>query len=222
MKGMALVKLSLIDGGLHGKVGNAVFVRTPFGVSVRDYIIPTDPQTPAQLESRQRMRLAAEAWRSLSVAQIEAWNAFAYATAAREPGDGRPIGPSGQRLFVKLAIKVLQVSPMASIPLDPPSAPFGGDAVTVTASGGPAQVTFAASGSNAPGVVTELLMQPLRTAVSRAYPERFRSQGFTPFDAGDVDVYAIGPGWYATAYRFVVVATGQTTATFSAGMVWVD
>lgn len=220
--GMALVQTSILDSGLRGKVGNAVFVRTPFGVSVRDYVIPRDPQTEAQMASRQRMRWAAAAWRSLTASQIEAWNDFASSLAPREPGDGRAMGPSGQRMFVRLATKFLQVSPGAAVPLDPPAALFGGDALSVVASGEMGAVRFAASGSNAPGVVTELLLQPVRTAVSRAYPERYRSQGFVPFSGSSAAVPVEVAGWYAAAYRFVSVATGEAGPVLSAGVVRVE
>lgn len=216
---MGLVQTSILKAGLRGKVGNAVFVRTPYGVSVRDYVIPTDPQTEAQMAVRQRMRLAAAAWRSLTAAQIEAWNDFAEATGGREPGDGRLLGPSGQRLFVRLATKFLQVSPGSVVPRDPPETAFGGDAVSVSASGEQGAVRFVGSGPNASGVVTELLLQPVRTAVSRAYLQKYRSQGFVSFSGSEVVVPVEVGGWYAAAYRFVLVATGQAGAVLPAGVV---
>ncbi len=81
-------------------------------------------------------------------------------------------------------------------------------------------VTFTASAANAPGVLTELLLQPLpspnRTPERRAY----RTRAFVAFTPENLSATVpTGSGPYAAAYRFVDAETGQTTALVTLGTV---
>ncbi len=89
-----------------------------------------------------------------------------------------------------------------------------------TSAGNAPGVTFTASAANAPGVLTELLLQPLpspnRTPERRAY----RTRAFVAFTPENLSATVpTGPGAYAAAYRFVDAATGQTTALVTLGTV---
>jgi hypothetical protein len=198
---------------LHGKAGNVVFAQTRFGLVVRPRTIPRNPRTPAQMASRDRLTRASAAYRALSPAQLAAWAAYARTLTRTSPVGGPPYVPAAQNVFVGLAAKFLQVNPGESIPLDPPAAPFFGDGITVTASAVSGGVEFAASGPNAAGLVTELLLQPL-TRAARAPKERgYRPQAFVAFAPGSL-TYTVpaAPGAYAPAIRFVRAATGQDGA----------
>jgi hypothetical protein len=195
---------------LHGKAGNVVFAQTRFGLVVRPRTVPRNPRTPAQLASRDRLTRASAAYRALTDAQLAAWSAYARTLSRTSPAGGPPYVPAAQNVFVGLAAKFLQVNPGESIPLDPPAAPFLGDGITVTASAVSGGVEFAASGPNAVGVVTELLIQPLARA-ARAPKERgYRPQAFVAFAPGSLSyTVSVTPGAYAPAIRFVRAATGQ-------------
>jgi hypothetical protein len=199
--------------GLSGTIGNAVIVRYGDGsVHVRQRVVPSDPRTALQVAARERMRRAATIFRQLSPAQARAWQDYAERLACQAPPNGPRPDPRGQSSFVKLTTKLLQVDPGAAVPLEPPVAAFVGDSATVSAEGSSLGVTFTASGPNSAGVVTELLLQPLRTSLSRAYLEKLRTQGFVAFAPGSLSATAPAvPGWYAPAYRFVLAATGQTS-----------
>ena len=59
---------------------------------------------------------------------------------------------------------------------------------------------------------TELLLQPLRFAHQSPNPRGYRTQAFTAFGVGTPALtLPAAPGWYAPAYRFVNVQTGQET-----------
>jgi hypothetical protein len=208
---MATMRLGAFADALAGKTGNTVFVRGTAGITVRDYVIPENPRTPAQEQTRSAFSWAVGTWNNLSPGQAQAWRDYAETLAVREPGSGAIRTPRARDLFIGLAIKVRQVDPNAEIPLTPPESRFFGDAIGVRLGPpAPGAVVFEATGPNSAGVVTELLLQRLPLAGSRPYETKYRTQGFMSFDGEPVAVEA-PPGWYAAAYRFVKAATGQAT-----------
>jgi hypothetical protein len=74
-------------------------------------------------------------------------------------------------------------------------------------------LTFTASCPNSPGVVTELLVQPLRLSISNPDPAKYRHRAFVHFEEGHLEAVVDAPsGWVAPAVRFVLAATGQVSA----------
>lgn len=211
---MARVKTSLLAGGLAGSVGNVTFRRTPAGTQILERGRGRDPRTPAQRAARDRMRLAGQAWLALSFQEAEAWREFARRLAP----SALVRAPQPVNVFKTLATRVLAVDPGAAIPSLPPSAPFGGDAVRVTIEAVQGGIAFVPDGSNATGVVTELLVQTLTSPHRAAYPERYRSRGFVAFGGSPAAVQT-GAGWHAVAVRFVHAATGQATPLLELGRV---
>lgn len=200
--------------GLSGKFDTAVLVRTPGGTVMRPRIVPHNPKTPKQQAWRAAMRAAGQAYRTLSLAQHEAWQAYARSTV-----------PAGQSLpnvagvFVALAAKVVQIDPSAEIPLDPPTVPFYGEAINVQVADEVGWVQFTATGPNAEGVATELLVQKIAAPFNSAPISFYRSQRFVTFEPGVLSAYVeLPPGWYACAVRFVRPATGQCTGVLPVGV----
>ena len=190
---MATLRASVMGDGLHGSMGGLTFSRGRYGTVMRDRTTPRDRRTPGQ-----------------------------QAALAEGLVTGAP-APTGQLVFTRLALRVLQADATAEVPVDPPAAPFGGDAVRVAVSASADGVAFTASAANAPGVFTELLLQPLASVHRRAYPRNYRSQGFVAFTgAGDSRTVLVSPGTYAVAVRFTLTATGQSTPALSLGVVQVE
>mgnify|MGYP000853982581 FL=1 len=210
---MAIVRTSAFVAGIRGSAGNVTYVETPFGVSVRDRVIPRDPRTPAQEAARERMTLAARAWKALSLAEARAWREYAAALDQQPPW--RPA--KAQTRFVELAIRFLQVNPQGTIPRLPPATPFAGDGLVLGAEGLVGAVRFAASQPNSPDVTTELLVQRLVSVHRRTYLERYRTQGFHAF--GPPADVSLRPGLYACAVRYVRMSTGQATGLVELGLV---
>lgn len=210
---MALVKGSAIIPGLRGSMGNATFVQTPYGTSLRDRTRPKQPDTEGQVAQRARMRAAGQAWRSMTLAQAEAWRRY----AASVSGQSEWRQASGQHVFTQLAIRFLMVSPTAEIPLDPPTLPFSGDGLTFSVERVSGGLRVTPSQPNTTGVVTEILLQPLASVHRRTYLSRYRSAAFHSFD-GSAVVVPCPESVVAVAVRFVRVATGQATALMELGV----
>lgn len=207
---MANLKLGAFAEQLRGRSGNSVFVRTLEGISVRDYTIPKDPRSPLQLAARSRMAEASRLWNTLNPVQARAWRDYSLTLGQREPGTGRILAPRAQNVFVGLPCKLLHANPQASVPLAPPPFAFFGDAICVDFGTESGQVVFTASGANHLDVVTELLVQPLRNGASQPQLKAYRTQAFVSFTIESLSAsFAVSPGWYAAAYRFIKVQTGQ-------------
>ena len=59
---------------------------------------------------------------------------------------------------------------------------------------------------------TELLLQKLRTGAVEPSKDNYRSKQFIAFASGSLTAQLeVSKGWYAPAYRFVNVATGEET-----------
>ena len=102
----------------------------------------------------------------------------------------------------------------------PPATGFLGDWIEVVCEPAPTSVRFVATGTNAMGVVTELLAQKLKTLQRTPVLKEYRSQRFVAFAPGGLEAeVAVGTGVWACAVRFVRQATGQETAVVPLGIV---
>lgn len=241
---MAGLSLGVFSSGLSGKSGNTVFVQTSGGTLVRDRNVPFDPKTANQVVARQRMTRASVAWSEMEPEQVELWEDYAQSLAQRNPATGQWRSPRPMNLFTALYVKLQQLDPSSPPPAAPPATPFFGDNVSVSVGSsfadlhpptpsssnsrsslqeeGEAVVTFTANRPNGEGVVTELLLQPLANRNRKAYLDKYRSQAFHAFEDGSLTAeIPAQPGWYACAYRFVNIETGQDTALAQVGKVLV-
>ena len=91
-----------------------------------------------------------------------------------------------------------------------------GDSLRVSVTAASGGVSFAASGDNTSGTLTELLVQPLKNI--RRLPGRdYKSLAFHAFDGSALFV-DLEPGAYAFAFRFVRSSTGQATMLMPIGV----
>lgn len=176
---------------------------------------PNDPRTPAQEESRAKFTRATRAWRSMSLDQSNAWRDYAWSLGLSGPTQGPPT----INIFMSLAVRFAAVNPNAEIPLDPPTAPFGGDDVRVDLGAAAGKVVLDVRHGNSPGVVTEILFQPLASIHRATYAEKYRSQAFVAAVTGQAIELPARPGVVAVAIRMVESATGQAGALLELGRV---
>jgi len=217
---MAKVRTSLIAPGVSGTLGNVVFVQGPVGTIVRSRPERRRAVSPAQSLARQRMGRVAAIYRSLTPAEADAWRAYARSLNPNEAESGVNQGPSGQQIFNAYGLKILQIDPSAAIPILPPSGPFFGDGIQVTASAVEGGIQFVASAANRPGIVTELLVQRLPSAQCRTYLSRYRTAGFAAFAAaGEGSFVEVSRGVWAVGVRFVEAATGRMMGVIEIGVV---
>ena len=201
---MARATQSFGFDGLTGSVGNVTIVRSDAGMVVRARTIPRNPRSPAQRAVRARLAAVARCWEGMTIEQAWAWRDYAR---LHEQLTG--VRRSGQLLFNSLAIRFLLVNPNGVIPLLPPSSAFSGDSVTFTAAMDGPSIVVSASGSNAPDVVTEFLIQPLRSVHRRTYRERYRTAAVHAFVAGEPLVLPAPARVTAVAIRLIRTSTGQ-------------
>lgn len=203
--------LSIAFEQLRGKAGTLVVSKSRSGLVVRNRTTPKNPRTKTQQAIRLAFAKATGVYKNFSSAQVAAWQAYALTITKIDPVSGQPYHPTAINVFIGLAVKYLQMNPNGAIPANPPAGPFLGDSITVTAVGDVGKITFTASAPNALGVTTELLLQPLVSKNRTPAPHRYRSKAFNPFRPVLTFDVAVPPGYYAAAYRFVNVTTGQET-----------
>lgn len=218
---MARASLSAFLNDASGTLDGLVVFRRQNCVVLRRRAHYRYPKSPAQMAGALRLRQGAAVWNTLTAQQADAWNDYATTLVRTNHPSGEEYSPIGRNVFLGLVVKFLQISPDGEIPLLPPAGDFLGDSITLSASGVPGGVAFTASGPNAPGVATELLVQALKN--ERQKPTtRYKSAGFVAFVPGHLtETRSLEPGWYAVGYRFVEPATGQSVAELLLGKVQV-
>lgn len=120
----------------RGKVNGLVYSRNTYGVYVRGLSSPVQPQTLAQMLVRAHLQNLTRAWRDLTQAQRDAWNALAAQVTLTDTL-GNTYNPSGEQLYTGLNMNLIligeptiQTPPPAPVEVPTPSQ------VTVTATGG--------------------------------------------------------------------------------------
>lgn len=215
---MATITQGAGFGTISGRAGNAVFARTMGGTVLRERPGYLPPRTTAQDAHAWRMKIVHTLWEALTDEEFEAWQAYALAQMVRNPQTGGLRKPSPYNLFTGLGIKYLQVHGGHAVPTLPPTGRFLGDLLTPTVSGAPEALVLHADGSNAPGVLTELLAQRLVRARNAPKTKSYISQGFYRFENGAPIAVPVPSQWtYACAIRFVEAATGRMTEMYPIG-----
>lgn len=198
---------------LRGTDGNVVIRMGRNGLTLTPHVTPRNPRTAAQVDVRNNLTKAAKTFENLTTSQADAWREYAKSLTVKDPITGKTYEPTAISVFVGLSSKFLQLSPTGTIPVTPPTTDFLGDTIKLEAqSETPGTIQFQATGANAAGVTTEVLLQRLPNRNRTPNAKAYEHAGFKAFTAGsltlDVDVTA---GYYAAAYRFVKTSTGQMT-----------
>ncbi len=204
--------LSIAFEDLRGKAGTVVVSKSRSGLVLKNRVNGKQPDTAAQRAIRNDLSRAAATYKNLTTAQVTAWRAYANTQSRTNPISGETYFQTANTAFVGLAVKFLQVTPGGTVPVAPPTTAFTGDTITVTALASSGKVTFTASGANASGVTTELLLEPLKSPNRKPSGKGYRSKAYFAFASGTLSHDVTVPtGYYAAAYRFVKTATGQMT-----------
>lgn len=88
---MALIKMSSLGiTNISGKAGGSVYAHNRGGSYVRNFAVPSNPQTEAQQNARARFGVLSSLWRQLSLENQEAWRQAAQNFPVKNPfGDER-------------------------------------------------------------------------------------------------------------------------------------
>lgn len=205
---------------MSGKQGGQVYAQTRQGGVRKSRVIPMNPNTTAQVAARKAFAQGAVAYSQLSASHVAQWEQYAATLKVTDPTTGRAYSPAPGTVFTGLTAKFLQASPKSAAPLTPPTSGFAGDTITVGVSAFSHALLFTSSGANAAGVQTEILLQKLPMTNRKPDKNKYRVAGFMGFQTeGETFTAAVGPGRYACAYKFILVATGQVSLQVPLGIV---
>lgn len=109
---MAKAKFGMVVTDMRGKLGGQVFTKNRGGAVVRTKVTPSNGQSPAQSTVRNRFTSLSQAWRGLTQAQRDAWNA-AVINFQRTDVFGDLRSPSGLNLYQRLNNVLLSVGETA-------------------------------------------------------------------------------------------------------------
>lgn len=97
---MARIVGGSMIGELSGKLGGSVFARNRGGAYIRQYVIPVDPRTGAQVSARSNFGLASSTYHALNDSTKALWSNFA--SNVFNPKTGQMGVPSGFNAYVSL------------------------------------------------------------------------------------------------------------------------
>lgn len=113
-------------GELSGKLGGNVFARNKAGAYIRQYVVPVDPKSQAQINARNSFGAASSSYHSLTDANKAYWQSFAQNTYL--PKTGTNTGQfSGFNAFTSLKNTVINANRLL---ISAPGYSFGGGAIT--------------------------------------------------------------------------------------------
>jgi hypothetical protein len=90
-----------LDVPQTGKIGTTVNVKTRYGQIQRQYVIPKDPKTSAQLTIRSNLARVSARWRAITEKQRQAWTAGGQDAETRSRL-GRSSFLTGCQFFIKI------------------------------------------------------------------------------------------------------------------------
>ena len=103
---MARVLFTAVVADMRNKLNGTVFSKNKAGAYTRTKVTPVNPQSTSQVANRQRLSQFSQLWRTLTLAQITAWNDLAKSQPFGTDVFGNPKYLSGLSLFVKLNTNV--------------------------------------------------------------------------------------------------------------------
>ena len=180
------------------------------GQQIIERLLPFNANSEAQIRVRSAFDRASSGYSLLSAPSKAKWKAFGLLDKRRDAVTGRRYSLTGRQAFMGLGAKHALVRPGTALPQNPPTVRFAGDAIGVTCAAMTGGLSFTATGANADGVTTELLVQRLASADRAPTMDGYRSAVYYAFDGvGDTYVVGVEPAIWATAYRFVSLASGE-------------
>jgi hypothetical protein len=182
--------MKVLDVPSTGKRGVVVGQGGRYGQVSRTLAIPTNPRTTAQLAVRQALSNQSKRWRTLTQAQIAAWNTAA-ADQQTTPEDGQSGRMTGLQLFVQVnTVAILTGQPTVSNP-PPAVAPVGLPAITLTLTNtaGVVSIKLATAGAM-PAIALVKACKPQSAGISIC--NNWRKLGLCPpVTSGAADITAL-------------------------------
>jgi hypothetical protein len=177
--------IGLLSSAASGKLGGLVASHNRGGTYLRHHAIPVQPRTPLQTQVRNQLAAFSSAYKSLTAANVAAWNAAAL-TVTLKSKLGTTYNPTGQQLFVSCNKNraALNITTLLTAPIAKPSIPglTSFTAVTQTTAGIISGFTLATTGPSLTGFGA-LLRATAQNSASRVFTgkSQFRTiAGYNP------------------------------------------
>jgi len=218
---MAVVGSFIHVSDMRGKIGGNVFSRGKSGHTVRVRVKPSNPRTSAQSNVRSLMADGARFFKDLAAEDLALWRDYAASLTFHNRVSGAAYAPTAINALTQLYVPFFLASPAGTFPDVPPTTPFTGDVITLTAVGDDNMITFTGSAQQTAGIKTEFLIQRLKSPNRLPSPEGYTiaSIAAVPATPFEVDITDLTPGFYAVGYKFIKTATGQETLPVFLGIV---
>jgi len=98
---MGKIQFGSMVTAISGKIGGQVYSRNKAGAYVKNKVIPTNPNTPSQVDARQQFAMVSAAWKALTRAVKRAWITQSV-NYPRKDALGNVHAPSGFNFFMSL------------------------------------------------------------------------------------------------------------------------
>lgn len=196
---------------IRGKLGGNVFSKGRSGSTLRVRVKPRNPRSSAQSAVRALVTAGSRAAKALSSMLLAEWKAYALTITKHQSVSGAAYNPSWITAFIELYVPFFLATPGGTFPDDPPTDPYSGDVITITAAGGSGQIQVTGSAQstadNTVFVYAELLKSANRAGSNG--PGKLISVDPIPATPFHVTITGLAPGEYKVSYRFVLTTTGQ-------------
>lgn len=180
---MAKVKFGMMAVDMRNKLGGQVFSKNRGGAYIRTKVTPANAQTSFQTAVRAILTFFAQSFRTLTAAQILAWNnAVSDFTGTDIFGDVRT--PSGINLYIRLNANLAKVGEPAIS--DPPLPTNVGQltGITVAASAGGGTVSIGADQATVGAGLRMYVEATSPQSAGKSFVKsEYRSIGFTAVNA---------------------------------------
>jgi len=196
---------------IRGKIGGNVFSKSRSGHTLRVRVKPRNPRSLDQTSVRALMTAGSRVAKGLSPSDVLLWKSYAASITKHNSVSGAAYNPSWITALTELYVPFFLASPDGSFPTDPPTDPYTGDTITITATGGSGDIVITGSAQSTSGQTVFFYAEHLRSA-NRAgsnKPGKLISVAPIPTTPFHVTVSGLATGDYKISYRFVNTATGQ-------------
>jgi hypothetical protein len=201
---MGKIKWGLFATDGRGKVGGHVLSKNRTSAYIRTKVTPVNAQTSYQSAARQAFTALSQAWRSLTAAQILAWN-NAVKAFSKTNVFGDSVTPTGKNLYLALN-RNLELVDVANIS-DPPSpeGTFTFEPTSVSAAAGAGTVSIAWGSGPIPAGMAVIVEAAEGVSPGKFFVKNlFRNIGY-------IDATATSPSAQGAAYtaRFGSMTAGN-------------
>lgn len=205
---------------IRGKLGGNVFSKSRSGHTLRIRVKPRNPRTTDQTDVRALVTSGSRFAKAMDPSDVLDWKSYAVSITKHNSVSGAAYNPSWITALVGLYVPFFLGTPGGTFPDSPPTDPYVGDVITITAAGGSGQIQATGSAQSTTGQTVFLYFEKLKSANRTPSNKAGKLYSVAPIPATPfhVTVTGLSVGDYDVKYRFVNLETGQEGPLFSLGI----